>query len=110
MIGIISSELLRRMADRLILPFNCVHYASELIKEYRDFEETYKNDLDKLNIRLDYFKAAVFNFSMNANEFQKRLSAIDKEKFHLIRAFNDQLRNVERAFLDASGLKRFGYQ
>ena len=110
MIGIISSELLRRMTDRLILPFNCVNYANELIKEYKHFEETYKNDLNQLNIGLDHFKAAVYNFSWNANEFHKRLDAIDKQKFHLIRAFNDQLRNVERAFLDASGLKRMGYQ
>ena len=77
MIGIISSELLRRMADRLLLPFNCVHYANELIKEYRDFEETYGKELDQLKIGLNYFKAAVYNFSMNANEFHKRLNAID---------------------------------
>ena len=32
-------------------------------------------------------------------------------RIHMVRMFNDQLRNVERAFLDAaSGLRRSGYQ
>ena len=111
MIGIINAELLRRMADSLILPFNLNTYAKEIQKEYDLFEAEYKNDLDALNISLLRLKSSISNFTRVAADFHKRLESIDKTKIHLIRIFNDQLRNVERAFLDTpSGLQRNGYQ
>ena len=130
MIGIISAELLRKVSDTLILPYNFNTYAKQLMIEYEAFEADNKKDLDSLGIKYDDIKHAINNFTLAASNFHKRLNSIDKTKFelwafsyliaqfkkvlifrfHLIRMYNDQLRNVDRGFLDGSGLLRNGYQ
>ena len=81
MIGIISGELLRRMSDSLILPFNLYTYARELEKEYNAFEVDYKIDLDTLNISLIELKASISNFTNTAKVFHERLEKVDKNKY-----------------------------
>lgn len=80
MIGIISGELLRRMSDSLILPFNLNTYAKELRKEYDAFESEYKSDLHSLNISLLELRASVDNFTKTARDFHERLSMVNKNK------------------------------
>ena len=80
MIGIINGELLRRMSDSLILPFNLNTYANELRKEYASFERDYKSDLDRLKISLSALDASISNFTRTAENFHNRLSSIDKTK------------------------------
>ncbi len=80
MMSIISSELLRRMADSLILPFNLNAYAQALQEEYDYFEGQYKRDLDALSINLESLKYAVKNFTLAAENFHKRLNLADKTK------------------------------
>jgi len=41
--------------------------------------------------------------------FEERLSNIDKKKIFEVRRYNDQLKNLERAFLDPEGVNRKGY-
>ncbi len=80
LIGILSAELMRRISDRIILPFNSKSYANELINEFEHFESVYKEDFKNLNISLDDFRASVYNFSVNANDFHRRLANIDKKR------------------------------
>ena len=80
MIGIISGELLRRMSDSLILPFNLNTYAKELQKEFDAFELAYKSDLDRLNIGLSDLRASIGNFTKAAQDFHQRLKSVDKNK------------------------------
>ena len=111
MSGIISAEIIRTISDSLILPFNVKTYANELIREYKAFEEKNKDFMEnELKIKLDYFRSSIYNLSSAAESFHKRLSAVDKTKYHLIRMFNDQLRSFEGAFLDPYGIPRDGYQ
>ena len=80
MISIINGELLRRMSDSLILPFNLNTYAKELKKEYESFELEYKKDLDNLRISLVELKSSISNFTHVAENFHKRLDLIDRNK------------------------------
>lgn len=111
MSAIIAAELLRTLSDSLILPFNFKIYANELIREYDDFEKEFKTVLnDELNITLDYLRSSVYNLSSVADNFHRRLSGVDKSKYHLIRMFNEQMRSFEAAFLDPAGIERQGFQ
>ena len=111
MSGIIAAEIIRKISDSLILPFNVKTYANELVREYKDFEEKHKNLLEnELKITLDYFRSSIYNLSAAAEDFHKRLSNVDQSQYHLIRMYNDQLRSFEGAFLDPFGIPRDGYQ
>lgn len=83
MIGIISAELLRKVSDTLILPYNFNTYAKQLMIEYEAFEDENKKDLDRLGIKYDDIKHAINNFTLAASNFHKRLNSIDKTKFEL---------------------------
>ena len=106
----ISGELVRRLADSLILPFNCSRYASVLNDEYQIFKKQYQNDFKILNIELNHIEKVLGDFAQESRKFHERLNSIDKKKYHLIRIFNEQLRNVEKAFLNTPvGLKRMQF-
>ena len=81
MSGVIAAEMIRRLSDSLVLPFNLVTYAYEVEKEYNSFEKTHLDLLkNELNITLEYFKEAVQNLILAAKEFHKRLNETDKTK------------------------------
>jgi N-acetylated-alpha-linked acidic dipeptidase len=108
---LISGELIRRLADSLILPFNCSRYASVLKEEYQIFKNQYESDFKSLNIELKHVENAIDNFAIQSRKFHERLNKIDMKKYHLIRMYNEQLRNVERAFLNTPvGLKRMQFE
>ena len=109
--GLVTAEIIRTLSDSLILPFSVTHYANVMIKGFKKFESEYKDIMEnELNITLDYFESSIYNLSSAAEAFHKRLSAVDKSKYHLVRMFNDQLRSFEGAFLDPFGNERDGYQ
>ena len=109
MVGVIVGELLRRLTEQLILPFNVSRFAKELEKEYSSFEDDYKIYLAGLNIKLDQLEFSIKNLTKVSGDFMNRLSSIDKSKYHLVRMYNDQLRNFEKSFLDMSGRERNAY-
>ncbi|CAF0930021.1 unnamed protein product [Brachionus calyciflorus] len=109
MVGVIVAELLRRLSEHLILPFNVERFSKELKSEYTSFEREYKQDLLELNIKLDQLEYSIQNLTKVSADFTKRLKSIDKTKYHLVRMYNDQLRNFEKAFLDMSGRDRNSY-
>lgn len=110
-IALISGELVRRLADSLILPFNCTRYAHVLNNEYAKFKKVHLDDFKSLNLSFYHIEEALNSFELNSRVFHKRINAIDRKKYHLIRLANEQLRNVERAFLDGpTGLKRRNYE
>jgi hypothetical protein len=105
------SELGRRLSDSLILPFNAISYAEQLVIESNNFKKLYKLKLDNLNISLANLDNSIVNFGLVASKFHSRLEKLDLKKYHLIRIYNDQLKNIEKAFLDPIvGIKRDGFQ
>ena len=107
--GIFTAEVLHELSTALVLPFNVVTYANELKKEYAKFTNKFEATLGELNISLSYLKVALDKFSQVANEFKSRLDSVDRNNFFEVRQYNEQMRNLERAFLDASTLMKNGY-
>ena len=108
-LGIIVGELLRRLSEQLILPFNVSRFSLQLQQEYESFRSEHKNYLSGLGIQLDLLENSISNLTYVAAKFNQRLEKIDKSKYHLVRMYNDQLRNFERSFLDISGRDRNAY-
>lgn len=77
---IVVGELIRRLAEQLILPFNCNTYAKSLTNEFNDFVKKYKTDFDAFQIDLNPLTWAISNFSRNANYFHMRLNSLDTSK------------------------------
>lgn len=74
------AELLRRLSEHLVLPFNAVTYSQVLENEFNAFENENIAELTDIGINIDHMKWAVSNFSKSAKEFHKRLDNIDREK------------------------------
>jgi hypothetical protein len=104
------SESVRRLSEALILPFNCSRYARQMQREYFIFEQDYKTVLEDLGIKTNALKASLASFAQVAQSFHQNLTQIDRTKYHLIRIYNNQLRNVEGAFLDATGQRENSYE
>ncbi|XP_064646378.1 N-acetylated-alpha-linked acidic dipeptidase 2-like [Lineus longissimus] len=97
-------EMARNLADSLILPLNFRDYATELEGYFNDFSKAYKDLLDSQKIKLDEFKSAINNFTKAANNFHKRVEKMDRTNPFDVRKVNDQMLQVERAFINPEGL------
>lgn len=78
--AVVISEAVRQLTEKLILPFNCVSYAESLENEFKNFETTYKSDFESYNMDMNLLRSAISNFTATANDFHKRLNAIDTSK------------------------------
>lgn len=79
---IVVGELTRRLADSLILPFNCVTYANEIRREFEDFSRENNLFLNELNISLETFEFAIKNFSLATVKFHSKLNDLDNTKYN----------------------------
>ena len=80
LLATISTELIRRLSDSLILPFNCNNYAKELNEAYNQFESDNLEYLNKMNVTIVHFKNSIENFTSIASEFMIRLKNLDKRQ------------------------------
>ncbi len=80
MIGLVSGELVRRLADSLVLPFNCKRYAKVLQSEYKTFKSNNGLQLEKLNVSLNHLEAALNQFEQVSHKFNARLNSVDRSK------------------------------
>ncbi|ELU12569.1 hypothetical protein CAPTEDRAFT_201615 [Capitella teleta] len=108
-VGIYWAEMTRYMADSLVLPFNCSRYAETLGEYVLDLEDGYgkmmsDNGIDLVSFLSDQLKRAVAGFQGASDDFHDRLDDINTNNPILVRAYNDQLMQVERAFTDPNGL------
>ncbi|KAH9494444.1 Glutamate carboxypeptidase 2 [Bulinus truncatus] len=100
----LSGEMVRRVTDSLILPFNVSNYAAGL--------ETLRKSLDKdhgtkLKEKLDNYnmlETVIRNFTEDVANFESRFKSINRNDPFSIRAVNDQIMLLERAFLEPEGL------
>nr|KAG5710646.1 hypothetical protein BaRGS_035048 [Batillaria attramentaria] len=100
----VGAELVRSLADSLIIPFNVSDYAwglelmeEQLDKEFGDMLRGNLSDYSNLAVAIKSFADDVKNFEMSA-------ANINKKDPMAIRMVNDQLLLLEKAFLDPSGL------
>lgn len=57
-----------------------MRYAQELQHEFKKFQNIYQNDLDRINIDITNFKAAIDNLTKAAEDFHTRLDKISKKE------------------------------
>ncbi|XP_064600479.1 N-acetylated-alpha-linked acidic dipeptidase 2-like [Liolophura sinensis] len=93
------------LADSVILPFNITDYAEALLRFADNIQKNYGRMMKAAaNITLDQCHEAVKSFMREAKEFHQRITKMDKKKPLAVRRVNDQLMQIERAFIDPAGL------
>ncbi|XP_029999622.1 aminopeptidase NAALADL1 [Sphaeramia orbicularis] len=97
-----AGNVLIRLADSLLLPFNCSDYA-EVLEEYVNTAvDLYEDRLKTHNISMEPIKQAVDKFNRAATHMDQVIQKLDrtKETPLKVRMINDQLMLLDRAFLD----------
>ncbi|XP_030854988.1 N-acetylated-alpha-linked acidic dipeptidase 2-like [Strongylocentrotus purpuratus] len=97
-------ELSRDLADSLILPFGCVDYAAKLQQAAQGLESNFGEKMAQNGIDFDYMESALDNFTGAAQHFEMRLTDINVNDPYAVRRVNDQMMQLERAFIDPVGL------
>ena len=99
---------LLRLADNPLLPMNSVSDYTQVLTRSLTFIETqttFRRLLDSQNITLHFLRNAVENFKKASMEFQQHLESYkDENDFRKLRVLNDQMIQVEKAFLYSDGL------
>ncbi|XP_044128517.1 putative N-acetylated-alpha-linked acidic dipeptidase isoform X2 [Bufo gargarizans] len=97
-------EMALRLADDVILHFDCVHYAETLQIIVNDVQSSYGPKLLEHNITLTSIKEAVGEFLQAAKALQSRAETVNRENPLEVRKINDQLMQLERSFIDPLGV------
>jgi len=101
----IGARIVLEAADTPMLPFNLKDYKVALKGSLDALDKNYLKLLQKDNITLEYLKREVETFSKNADAFEKKKAqASDMQDFAKLRRLNDQMMNMERAFIWPFGL------
>ncbi|KAK2911261.1 hypothetical protein Q8A67_003394 [Cirrhinus molitorella] len=97
-----AGNVLLRLADSLLLPFNCTDYAESLQRYLSEAVTTFEQKLAAQGISMESLKTAVKLFSDTASKLDRliRDSDLANETPLKIRQINDQLMLLDRAFLD----------
>lgn len=103
-LGQVWAELARRLADYIIIPFSVSTYAQTISAQVRLFEQRYGPLLRDNRIDLELLYQAVQNFTLAATDFEGLVSRTSKEDAQAVRRLNDQMMQLERAFIDPPGV------
>ncbi|KAL3873958.1 hypothetical protein ACJMK2_037033 [Sinanodonta woodiana] len=103
-VGQIWAEMARNLADTVIIPFNVSDYSRTLQKLTETLLKEYNKTLSANGINTHLLEIAVNNFSTDVENFQHSLSTVNKNDPLAVRMVNDQLMNLDRAFMDPAGL------
>ncbi len=79
--GIFTGEVLRAFSSPLIVPFDTHTYANELLKEFDKFKLKFKPKFDLVNVALDDLESSIKSLIIVADDFNKRLSSVDKTEY-----------------------------
>ncbi|XP_063803909.1 putative N-acetylated-alpha-linked acidic dipeptidase isoform X2 [Pseudophryne corroboree] len=97
-------EMALRLADDVVLNFDCVQYAETLKRIVMEAQRTYGPMLQEHRMSLDPVREAVEEFHQAAKSLQGRAEKINRENPLEVRKINDQLMQLERAFIDPLGI------
>lgn len=101
----IGARILLAAADTPLFPYNLTDYKIALKRNLDTLETVHKSELLKGNITLNYLAREVAEFSKTADVFeQRKANASDIKDFTQLRILNDQMMNMERAFIWPFGL------
>nr|XP_015205974.1 PREDICTED: putative N-acetylated-alpha-linked acidic dipeptidase [Lepisosteus oculatus] len=94
----------KTLADKVLLDLDCTQYASKLERIVRDIKANYGALLEKNDVTLDGLVKAVDEFKKAAGDLQTMTETVDVTNPLEVRRLNDQLMEVERAFIDPLGI------
>ncbi|XP_056402751.1 putative N-acetylated-alpha-linked acidic dipeptidase isoform X2 [Hyla sarda] len=97
-------EMALRLADDVILYFDCVSYAETLKTVVNDVQNSYGAKFLEHNITLSSVEEAVGEFLQAAKVLQSRAEKVNRENPLEVREINDQLMQLERSFIDPLGV------
>lgn len=103
-LGQIVSEMCRNLADSLIVPFDVLDFANELNELVRSLDKDHGQLLRNNAVRFEWLEQAAQNFTAEARKFKTLVDNVNKNNPFAIRQINDQLIQLERAFMDPAGL------
>ncbi|XP_061115518.1 aminopeptidase NAALADL1 [Conger conger] len=108
-----AGNVLLRLADSLLVPFNCSDYAEGLERYLGASLENFGERLAQKGISMAPLQSAVVQFRLAATGLNKMIqdSTLAKETPLKVRRINDQLMLLERAFLDPLAFpEKYGYR
>ncbi|XP_051965869.1 N-acetylated-alpha-linked acidic dipeptidase 2 [Xyrauchen texanus] len=103
----VRGGLIFSLADSLILPLDCVEYATSITKyasTIHQLAQKHPAAMEQYKVSFDSLFSAVMNFTVAAQDFHQRLDQLDTSDAMAVRMANDQLIYLERAFIDPLGL------
>ncbi|XP_078659044.1 aminopeptidase NAALADL1-like [Branchiostoma floridae x Branchiostoma belcheri] len=100
----VAIETVRRLADSLILPFDLLAFADKLQAYLTGVRLEHGDILTAQGVSLDYLESAVTNFTSAAVRLDRKIVDVNKLNPLEVRALNDKLLYLERAFIDPLGL------
>ncbi|MBN3300977.1 FOLH1 carboxypeptidase, partial [Amia calva] len=92
------------LADQVLLNLDCTQYANKLDIMVAEFQASYGNLLRKNNVSLDGVLKAAQEFKKAASSLHKATQTVELTNPMEVRRLNDQLMNLERAFIDPLGI------
>ncbi|XP_041094342.1 aminopeptidase NAALADL1-like [Polyodon spathula] len=97
-----AGNVLLRLADSLVIPFNPSDYAEAVEQYYNTAAENFRDKMNVAGISLEPLNAAVKRFREATSFLNQQIHNLDKAKEIplKIRKINDQLMFLDRAFLD----------
>ncbi|XP_019647745.1 PREDICTED: N-acetylated-alpha-linked acidic dipeptidase 2-like [Branchiostoma belcheri] len=98
------AETARSLADGLVLPLRLAGYGAVLGGMLTDLRTSYGKQMAVRGISLDALTSAVNNFTAAAEAFDAEVTAAKITNPFVARMYNDQLMQLERAFIDPQGL------
>ncbi|KAA8593981.1 hypothetical protein FQN60_004815 [Etheostoma spectabile] len=103
----VRAGLIFLLADSLLLPLDVNQYADSLGKyaqSITQLAQRHPEEMKMYDVSFDSLFSAVENFTIAARDFHERLQTLNREDPLQVRATNDQLMYLERAFIDPLGL------
>lgn len=103
--GLINGFLLHDLAESELLPFNVTHYANAVLEAFNSLKAAGIYDLlINKSINIDRLEARIEEFVDAARGWQQRLPHLNTTNPFIIRGLNDQLTQLEQAFLHKQGI------
>ncbi|KAL4238328.1 hypothetical protein ACF0H5_003039 [Mactra antiquata] len=103
-IGQMWIEMARDLSDSLLIPYNVTDYGTTLEDIRQTFMDRFRKQLEDKGINTTVLDSAVANFTDAIKIFKDQIPNSNLMNPFVVRRINDQLMQLDRAFLDPAGL------
>ncbi|XP_041484605.1 putative N-acetylated-alpha-linked acidic dipeptidase [Lytechinus variegatus] len=104
-VGQLIGEVMRQLADTVIIPMDVADYASAVEKYFIQLRDgDIGSRMTQQGLSFEYMESAVNNLTIEAYAFKERLNHLDLNDILAVRTVNDQIMYLDRMFIDPMGL------